>query len=127
MSKLTGLQWTRRHDAEVALPRLLHRLRGQGADVAGAHLAADAAAAATPGDGDLARRRARQGRHLRDDPLLPAAVPGASQWATPVVIALALVSILYGALCAIGSDDLMRLIAYTSISHFGFIVWASSR
>ena len=48
--------------------------------------------------------------------------PGASQWATPVVIALALVSVLYGALLAIGQTDLMRLIAFTSISHFGFIV-----
>ena len=48
--------------------------------------------------------------------------PGASQWATPVVITLALVSILYGALLAIGQTDLMRLIAFTSISHFGFIV-----
>jgi len=48
--------------------------------------------------------------------------PGASHWATPVVIVLALVSVLYGALLAIGQTDLMRLIAFTSISHFGFIV-----
>ena len=48
--------------------------------------------------------------------------PGASEWATPVVVALAVISILYGALLAIAQDDLMRLIAYTSISHFGFIV-----
>ncbi len=48
--------------------------------------------------------------------------PGASEWATPVVVALAVISILYGALLAIAQDDLIRLIAYTSISHFGFIV-----
>ncbi|MGI8769527.1 MAG: NADH-quinone oxidoreductase subunit M [Propionibacteriaceae bacterium] len=48
--------------------------------------------------------------------------PEASTWATPVIIALALVSILYGALAAIGQKDLMRLISFTSISHFGFIV-----
>ena len=48
--------------------------------------------------------------------------PGASQWATPLVIVLALVSIVYGALLAIGQTDIMRLIAFTSISHFGFIV-----
>ncbi len=48
--------------------------------------------------------------------------PEASQWATPVVIALAVVSVLYGALLAIGQTDIMRLIAYTSVSHFGFIV-----
>jgi NADH-quinone oxidoreductase subunit M len=48
--------------------------------------------------------------------------PEASQWATPVVITLAVISILYGAILAIGSKDIMRLIAFTSISHFGFIV-----
>jgi NADH-quinone oxidoreductase subunit M len=48
--------------------------------------------------------------------------PEASQWATPVVLVLATISILYGAVLAIGSRDLMRFIAYTSISHFGFIV-----
>ncbi len=48
--------------------------------------------------------------------------PDAARWATPVVIVLALVSIIYGALLAIGQTDIMRLIAYTSVSHFGFIV-----
>jgi len=48
--------------------------------------------------------------------------PEASKWATPAIIVLAVVSILYGALLAIGQTDIMRLIAYTSISHFGFIV-----
>ena len=48
--------------------------------------------------------------------------PEASKWATPVVLALAVISVLYGALLAIGQTDLMRLIAYTSVSHFGFIV-----
>ncbi|HEY6688786.1 MAG TPA: NADH-quinone oxidoreductase subunit M, partial [Propionibacteriaceae bacterium] len=48
--------------------------------------------------------------------------PEASQWATPVVMVLATISILYGAILAIGSRDIMRFIAYTSISHFGFIV-----
>ena len=49
-------------------------------------------------------------------------LPDASQWATPVVIVLALVSIIYGALVAIGQDDVLRLIGLTSLSHFGFIV-----
>jgi len=48
--------------------------------------------------------------------------PNASRWAAPAVIVLAVISILYGALLAIGQQDLMRLIAYTSVSHFGFIV-----
>jgi NADH-quinone oxidoreductase subunit M len=48
--------------------------------------------------------------------------PNASEWATPVVLVLALVSILYGALLAVGQRDIKRLIAYASISHFGFII-----
>ena len=48
--------------------------------------------------------------------------PDAARWAAPAIIVLAVVSILYGALLAIGQEDLMRLIAYTSVSHFGFIV-----
>ena len=47
--------------------------------------------------------------------------PEASQWATPVVVVLALISIVYGAFLAIGQDDLLRLIGLTSLSHFGFI------
>ncbi len=48
--------------------------------------------------------------------------PEASRWATPVVVVLALISILYGAFMAIGSNNIPRLIAYSSVSHFGFIV-----
>ena len=48
--------------------------------------------------------------------------PQASKWAAPGVVVLALISVLYGALLAIGQSNVMRLIAYTSISHFGFIV-----
>jgi NADH-quinone oxidoreductase subunit M len=48
--------------------------------------------------------------------------PEASQWASPVVMALAVISVIYGALLAIGQNDIRRLIAYTSVSHFGFIV-----
>ncbi|GLZ15177.1 NADH-quinone oxidoreductase subunit M [Actinomadura sp. NBRC 104425] len=48
--------------------------------------------------------------------------PGAAKWATPVVITLAVISVIYGAVLAIGQVDLKRLVAYTSVSHFGFIV-----
>jgi len=40
----------------------------------------------------------------------------------PLVITLAVIGIIYGAILAIGQTDVMRLIAYTSISHFGFII-----
>ena len=39
-----------------------------------------------------------------------------------MVIVLAMIAVVYGALLAIGQPDILRLIAYTSISHFGFIV-----
>jgi len=49
-------------------------------------------------------------------------LPDGTRWATPVVISLALISIVYGALVAIGQDDMLRLFGYMSVSHFGFIV-----
>jgi NADH-quinone oxidoreductase subunit M len=47
--------------------------------------------------------------------------PGAAKWFTPVVLTLSVIGIIYGAVLAIGQVDIKRLIAYTSISHFGFI------
>ncbi len=49
-------------------------------------------------------------------------LPGASLWATPLVVVLAVISIIYGALLAITSTNLLRLVSYTSVSHFGFMV-----
>ncbi|USQ82876.1 NADH-quinone oxidoreductase subunit M [Streptomyces phaeoluteigriseus] len=48
--------------------------------------------------------------------------PEASKWATPAILVLALISIIYGALLAVGQRDIKRLVAYASISHFGFII-----
>ncbi|WP_435125400.1 NADH-quinone oxidoreductase subunit M [Actinacidiphila sp. bgisy144] len=48
--------------------------------------------------------------------------PDASKWATPVILVLAVISIIYGALLAVGQRDIKRLIAYASVSHFGFII-----
>ncbi|SIJ61265.1 NADH-quinone oxidoreductase, M subunit NuoM [Mycobacteroides abscessus subsp. abscessus] len=39
-----------------------------------------------------------------------------------MIVTLAVIGIVYGAVVAIGQTDVMRLIAYTSISHFGFII-----
>ena len=47
--------------------------------------------------------------------------PEASKTFTPMILVLAVISIVYGAILAIGQRDLKRLIAFTSISHFGFI------
>jgi NADH-quinone oxidoreductase subunit M len=48
--------------------------------------------------------------------------PDASKTFAALIITLAVVGIVYGAILAIGQTDVMRLIAYTSISHFGFII-----
>jgi NADH-quinone oxidoreductase subunit M len=48
--------------------------------------------------------------------------PDASRYFAPLIVTLAVIGIVYGAILAIGQTDVMRLIAYTSISHFGFII-----
>jgi NADH-quinone oxidoreductase subunit M len=48
--------------------------------------------------------------------------PDASTYFRPMIVTLAIIGVIYGAVVAIGQADMMRLIAYTSISHFGFII-----
>ncbi|MCC9306760.1 NADH-quinone oxidoreductase subunit M [Kitasatospora sp. RB6PN24] len=48
--------------------------------------------------------------------------PNASKFFAPGILVLAVIGILYGALLAVGQKDIKRLIAYASISHFGFII-----
>jgi NADH-quinone oxidoreductase subunit M len=47
--------------------------------------------------------------------------PLASQRLAPLVLTLAVIGILYGALLAVGQQDMKRFVSYTSIAHFGFI------
>jgi NADH-quinone oxidoreductase subunit M len=47
--------------------------------------------------------------------------PAASRYFTPLILTLAVIGVLYGAVVAIGQADIKRLIAYTSVSHFGLI------
>ncbi|MCX7011843.1 MAG: NADH-quinone oxidoreductase subunit M [Candidatus Sumerlaeota bacterium] len=49
-------------------------------------------------------------------------VPEASLRFAPVAMALGVVGILYGAILAFAQTDLKRLVAYTSVSHLGFVV-----
>src|ERR1019366_6165747 len=48
--------------------------------------------------------------------------PDGFHYFTPLVLVLAVISVIYGAIVAIGQTSMKRLIGYTSISHFGFIV-----
>ncbi|MDX2376069.1 NADH-quinone oxidoreductase subunit M [Microbacterium sp. LRZ72] len=53
-------------------------------------------------------------------PILPEAWRA---WA-PVIVAIGVLSVLYGALAALGQTDLKRTIAYTSVNHMGYVVLA---
>ena len=48
--------------------------------------------------------------------------PDAARELVPLVIALALIGIVYGALVAMMQKDLKRLIAYSSVAHLGFVM-----
>lgn len=48
--------------------------------------------------------------------------PAVSMVAAPYVILLAVISILYGAVLALRQEDFKKLIAYSSLSHMGYIV-----
>jgi NADH-quinone oxidoreductase subunit M len=48
--------------------------------------------------------------------------PESAKAAAPLIIALAVVGIIYGALVAMVQPDVKRLVAYSSVSHMGFVV-----
>ncbi len=48
--------------------------------------------------------------------------PDASRELAPVILLLAVVGILYGALLAFAQTDFKRMVAYTSVSHLGFVL-----
>ena len=64
------------HHGPVALPRVLRRVRGEGAAGAAAHLAARRAHRGADGRLGAARGAPVEGRDVRADPLQPDAVPG---------------------------------------------------
>jgi NADH-quinone oxidoreductase subunit M len=48
-------------------------------------------------------------------------LPEATHLFTPIMVALSLVAIVYGAYMALAQTDLKKLIAYSSVSHMGFV------
>jgi NADH-quinone oxidoreductase subunit M len=48
--------------------------------------------------------------------------PEATQLATPLIMTLAVVSIIYGAGLALVQDDIKKIIAYSSVSHLGYVM-----
>lgn len=49
--------------------------------------------------------------------------PEAAQVATPVIMVLAVVGIIYGALVAAVQTDIKKLVAYSSVAHMGFVLY----
>jgi NADH-quinone oxidoreductase subunit M len=48
--------------------------------------------------------------------------PEAARWAAPAIGVLAVIGILYGALVSFAQTDMKKLVAYSSVSHLGFVV-----
>jgi NADH-quinone oxidoreductase subunit M len=48
--------------------------------------------------------------------------PEAARWAAPAIGFLAVIGIIYGAMVAFAQTDMKKLVAYSSVSHMGFIV-----
>jgi NADH-quinone oxidoreductase subunit M len=48
--------------------------------------------------------------------------PLAADYAAPLIAWLAVIGIIYGALMAYAQDDIKKLVAYSSVSHLGFVV-----
>jgi len=48
--------------------------------------------------------------------------PEGTSFFTPVVMAMGIIGVIYGALLAFAQDDMKRLVAYSSVSHMGLIV-----
>ncbi len=52
-----------------------------------------------------------------------------SAWVTNLILVLALIGIVYGALVAMVQPDIKKLVAYSSVSHLGFVmlgIWAAT-
>ena len=48
--------------------------------------------------------------------------PEASEYIAPAAMIIGVIGIIYGAILAFGQTDLKRLVAYTSVSHMGFVI-----
>ncbi len=48
--------------------------------------------------------------------------PAAAHRALPLLVTLAVIGIIYGALCALAQSDVKKLVAYSSVSHLGVVM-----
>ena len=85
-----------------------------------------------PGVGHLLRRLDEHGcdnvRVLRHDAIevLDAMLPDAALWFSYPLAILGAINILYGAYCAMAQSDMKKLVAYSSVSHMGYVLLGMS-
>ena len=106
----------------LSVPGLLPGVRHQGSAVPAAHLAARRARrGAHRGLRHAGLRHAEDG-HLWTGPLLSAALPQRLARKRRLDRTLAIIGIIYGALVAMVQPNMKKLVAYSSVSHLGFVV-----
>ncbi|HZJ03761.1 MAG TPA: NADH-quinone oxidoreductase subunit M [Thermoleophilia bacterium] len=54
--------------------------------------------------------------------VVPTLLPQATREYAPWLLAIALITLVYGALAALAQSDLKRLVAYTSVNHMGYVI-----
>ena len=107
----------------LVLPRVRARVRDQGAAVPVPHLAARRARRGADRRLGHPGRRAAEDGHLRLPALrVPAASRRGARASRRSSSALAVIGIIYGALVAMVQPDMKKLVAYSSVSHLGFVV-----
>ncbi|TPW20981.1 MAG: NADH-quinone oxidoreductase subunit M [Elusimicrobia bacterium] len=47
-------------------------------------------------------------------------LPLGYEWFLPILIVIAFINIVYGALCAMAQDDMKKMVAYSSVNHMGY-------
>ncbi len=114
--------------AGLGLPPAAGRVRGEAPLVPVPHLAARRPRRGPDADQHDPGRRPAQGRRLRPGPARLATGPGrgaedSAAWPSP----LGVVSILYGALLAMAQTDFKKLVAYSSVSHMGYVTARDGR
>ena len=109
--------------AVVGVPAAVHRLRHQGAERAVAHVVARCARRGPDADLDDPGRRALEDGRLRHHPHLLSDLSRrpATTWRM-FVCGIGVVSMVYGAFAAMAQNDFKRLVAYSSVSHMGYVV-----
>ena len=116
----------------VGLPAAVYRLRDQAAGGAGPYLAARRPRRGAHAHLDDPGRRAAEDGRLRRAPHLLSDLPRPPATSLAwLVCGVGVVSMVYGALAAMAQKDFKRLVAYSSVSHMGYVllgigVWSAA-